>query len=145
MNSKEVIRDAVKAVGVVEIADSLGITESKLHNQMHDENHVDLVGQFVDFCKLTGNNKTIDWAAEKLGGHFVPFVELHETDLLESTGEIISKVFADLSKQVRLVGILAERKHLAGANIEKACEEWKEVKLLMEGFLLAVKTADSAK
>jgi hypothetical protein len=141
MNSKEVMKDAVRAVGVLEVAEYLGITGAGLHDQIHDDGHTDLVELFVAFCKQTGNDTTINWVAEQLGGSFVPFVEFHESDLLESTGQIISKALEDLSVQVKVIGRAALSRHISFEEAEKAAVEWKEVKRLMDGFILKVEAA----
>lgn len=138
MDSKEAMRLACAEVGIKTVAESLGLSQSALYNQMNDAGRQDLLGKFVDFTAASESDLPIRWACEQLNGMFVrnPDLKVTADDRSRAT-DCISLSLREFSDVIREISDAMKDGRITRQEAENIRKEWEELKITLESFVLS--------
>ena len=161
MDSCDVLKNAIAAVGAKEVAHELGLSVSMIYkwcetpskqwddDQSGARNPLDRIAEII---RVTGNNGAVDWLCNMAGGFFVANPQSTEEEPLDIEVlrhvQNLTKEFADVLSEVTTA--LSNDKWIDENEAQKIRKEWEELKSLAEGFVVAcergayAETADEA-
>ena len=148
MDSCEVLKKAIEAIGAKQVAHELGLSASMIYkwceppskqwddDQSGARNPLDRIAGII---RVTGDNAAVEWLCNMAGGFFVPNPEPAEAEPLDIEVlrhvQGLTKEFADVLSEV--TSALSNDKWIDEKEARKIRKEWEELKSIAEGFVVA--------
>ncbi len=136
MDSKEAMRRACENVGIKTVAESLGLSQTAIYNQINDEHRKDILAKFVDFVNACGDDSPMVWACEQLNGMFIRNPEV-TVDRFQNANQCVSDTLREFSDVIKEISIALQDNKVTRDEADRIRKEWEELKLLLESFVLA--------
>lgn len=146
MESCEVLKKSVSALGVKSVASDLGLSTSLIYKWCQPSDSAEASGadnpldRLARIHDLTGDTGPIEWLCQKADGYFVPNVAARDIDaipLLHMTRRIVRE-FSDL---LDVLTESIENDGLIDLNeADNIRTEWENLKSSAESFVTACET-----
>lgn len=148
MDSHDIIRQAVKKVGVKDLATTLGVSSSLIY-KWADKNcdptggMMNPLERIAQLFELSGDEALIQWLSQRAGGFFVrnpPSTCRKGFEVVPATQEIVQQ-FADLLGSISNAAIDNAITETEAGTIR---DVWDELKSYTEGFVRCCEEGDFA-
>ncbi len=149
MNSRKILKLALKGCDRDDVAKAIGISKGSLNNQVagekpyfpkgHTQNFVDRVVNFIDITyESTGKMILLEQLAEEFG-----FITIQNPAIKATGTPVVSKVseiLKDFAGVIDEIGKAAEDQRIEPDEAERIRSKWENMKRLTEAFVLACET-----
>ena len=149
MNSRQILKKALKDCDRKFVADTMEMSVGSLNNQVAGElpykpkgktkNFVDRVMSFIDAVNVdSGNLILLEWMAEEFGCIVIKNPAISATNSPAITK--ISEILRDFASVVDEIGKATEDNRIEPLEAEKIRAKWEIMKRITEEFVLACET-----
>lgn len=137
MDSREAMRLACAGAGVKTIAESMGLSQTALYNQINDPSRQNLLQKFVDFTSACEDDTPMRWAAEQLNGIFIKNPPIQVTAHSSDAGKCVSDALREFSEVIKEISAALEDGVVTPTEAARIRKEWEDLKILLETFVLS--------